>query len=187
MPRGGRRLVRTTMMTTSTPNAMHAQEIMPIQFIRFDASGLEATLLKGLFSGTLPTLGREISLEDEMMSETSPTSLGIALDACEDDDEAGLHFFFGLLDGEEEEEAGFDDGATEEGLEEGGVLEGCEEDGGGAAEDSCSGWEELSGGFTVWAADSPTANTLSELTNISNINIRKTDSIFFCLFIGNPP
>ena len=50
------------------PNMIHAHEIMPIHFIFWFAVVSTITELSGLFSATLPTLGRTISLDDSLES-----------------------------------------------------------------------------------------------------------------------
>jgi hypothetical protein len=119
IPRGGRRLLKTTSSTTRTPSAMNAHEIMPIQFIFFEAAVLLATELKGLFSKTLPTLGSEISLEDdpeyklELSWDNSPEEEG-----REEEDTFCESFFFTrfleLADEERDEAKEDEDAAWEE-------------------------------------------------------------------------
>ena len=176
MPRGGRRFVSTTTRTTSTPSAMQVQEMMPIHLLFWAESGLEAAELSGSTSETLPTLGREIELEEDSSLERFPArSLEVSLDTAEEDDG-----FTDLL--ETAEEDGLEDGA-EVAAEEGFVLD----DGGTPGIADVSGSLVCGTELPPGEVAAPITNTLRELVKTSNTNIIKMDSTFLSLLIYNPP
>jgi hypothetical protein len=169
--------VNTTTSTTSTPSAMQVHEMMPIHLLLWAESGLEAAELSGSTSETLPTLGREIELEEDSSLERSPArSLDSSLETAEEDDG-----FAGLL--ETAEEDGLEGGA-EVAAEEGFALD----------EGGTPGMVDVSGSFVVCDVEfpfgdvaAPRTNTLRELVKSSIANIIKMDSTFLSLLIYNPP
>lgn len=129
-------MLSTTISTTSTPSAMQAHEIIPIQFIRRVFSGFPATELSGLGSETLPTLGSETSLDPSLEElEKVPAMLEISLDELEETAVLRVLRDEDRLDALEEDDTFEDDGAFEEdgaeGVDEGGCAEdwesGCDE------------------------------------------------------------
>lgn len=176
MPRGGRRFVSTTTRTTSTPSAMQVQEMMPIHLLFWAESGLEAAELSGSTSETLPTLGREIELEEDSSLERPPAaSLEASLETSEED-----CAFTCLLEAAEDD--GLDDG-TEAAEEEGFALE----DGGTPGIADVSGSLVCGDELPAGEVAAPRTNTLRELVKIKITNIIKMDSTFLSLLIYNPP
>jgi hypothetical protein len=189
-------LLSTTISTTRTPSAIHAQEIMPYKFICLTLFGLLATELSGSFSETLPTLGREISL-DASLEIIPPRALETPLDTPLDTvEEADTFFGFfeeALLGALEDDEAFEEDGACEEEgvtldtelVEEGGCEEVSEMSGMEEIcwDPPCSEFPEPAEGETA----APSANTLREQVNSITVSMIKMDSAFLRLLIKSPP
>lgn len=74
-------MLNTTRMTTSTPNAIKAQEAMPSQFILELGEASTAMELSGLSSAILPTLGSTIWLDSSWLESTLERSLETADEA----------------------------------------------------------------------------------------------------------
>ncbi len=114
VPRGGLRLLSSTIRMTRTASAMHAHEMRPIQLICFVAEALPTALLRGSFSGILPALGREISLdEDGSELEVTAARLEASLETPLEED-AGFFDEEGFFEDEGffEEDAGVEEDET---------------------------------------------------------------------------
>lgn len=138
---------------------------------------METAELSGSTSETLPTLGREIELEEDSSLETFPArSLEVSLETSEEEEDD----FTGLL--EAAEDAGLEDGA-EAAEEEGFALE----DGGTPGMADVSGSLVCGAELPAGEVAAPRTNTLRELVKSRIANIIKMDSTFLSLLIYNPP
>ena len=167
-------MLRTTISTTTIPSTMHAQDRMPIQFIRWEASVLLTTELSGLFSGTLPTLGSEIALDAAELEENSPEL--ISEEGTDEEDDALARVFAGFLELDGAELGG--------GADEVCALPVLEEE-------TSSGGEDPSGGMELSSFHDVTPLSAARVFSVhqqakKDSRIR-TDSTFSRRFIKSPP